>query len=352
MKDERCPRSVDVGRAIDPDAIESLRMHLDACAQCRADREAFARLAELARAVPDKTWGVDRLADIRAALLTFPSPARRARSRRSRIAAYAAALTLCGASVFAAMGGHVLRSVPKSRVIPAAPVSRPAEPAEVEAPTAPTPTPPPVAAPVAVKRVPLAKRPIHRAATVGRARGLAFAASRAPSAMASLSAAAGPDEPVREDKFAAAVVEAPPEAPLKLATATPAEVAFSEGWHAMLAGHYAEAASAFDLSAVRAGRAAIAEDARYWASVALVRLGNPARGQSAMEDFLRQHAGSPRAAEVSAMLGWLLVDTGRCSEAVPRFRAATHDVVRAVRTSARAGLTAAERCDHVPPPAR
>jgi hypothetical protein len=57
-----------------------------------------------------------------------------------------------------------------------------------------------------------------------------------------------------------------------------------------------------------------------------------------MEDFLLRHPDSPRAGEVSVMLGWLLVDSGERARAEALFRAATTDPRSEVRRSAEAGL--------------
>jgi TolA-binding protein len=54
---------------------------------------------------------------------------------------------------------------------------------------------------------------------------------------------------------------------------------------------------------------ALAEDARYWEAVALARQGSAAKARQAMYEFTRLFPGSPRAGEVSAMLGWLLIES-------------------------------------------
>jgi hypothetical protein len=62
-----------------------------------------------------------------------------------------------------------------------------------------------------------------------------------------------------------------------------------------------------------------------------------------MASFLTRYPSSPRAGEISAMLGWLLVRVDDDEGARRRFSAAIHDHVEAVRTSARAGLAALDR---------
>jgi TolA-binding protein len=83
---------------------------------------------------------------------------------------------------------------------------------------------------------------------------------------------------------------------------------------------------------------ALAEDARYWEAVALARQGSVAQSRAVMEDFLRHFPGSPRAGEVSAMLGWFLVESHDWAAAERRFRAAESDRAPAVRESAKKGL--------------
>ena len=85
---------------------------------------------------------------------------------------------------------------------------------------------------------------------------------------------------------------------------------------------------------------ALGEDARYWRAVALGRANAPEEARPAMEEFLRRHPGSRRAGEVSAMLGWLLIDAGERERAATLFNAALADPSASVRQSARAGLEA------------
>ena len=89
--------------------------------------------------------------------------------------------------------------------------------------------------------------------------------------------------------------------------------------------------------------AALAEDARYWEAVALARQGSVGKARAAMEEFLRGFPGSPRAGEVSAMLGWSLLKSHEWPAAEQRFRAAESDPAPAVRESAKKGLEATAR---------
>src|SRR5262249_8367822 len=61
---------------------------------------------------------------------------------------------------------------------------------------------------------------------------------------------------------------------------------------------------------------------------------------AAFHDFLDGHAGSPRAGQASAMLGWLLIDARVFDEADRRFQAAAGDPDPAVRRRAQARLDA------------
>jgi Tfp pilus assembly protein PilF len=84
----------------------------------------------------------------------------------------------------------------------------------------------------------------------------------------------------------------------------------------------------------------LAEDARYWRAVALGRARKVDAARAAMEHFLSVYPTAPRAGEVSAMLGWLLVEAKEPVAAAARFRAAERDASPAVRKSAGAGLAA------------
>ena len=119
---------------------------------------------------------------------------------------------------------------------------------------------------------------------------------------------------------------------------SPAELAFSEGWQAFRSGDYPGAIAGMRRALRAAPTSALAEDARYWEAVALARQGSVAQSRAVMEDFLRHFPGSPRAGEVSAMLGWFLVESHDWAAAERRFRAAESDRAPAVRESAKKGL--------------
>jgi hypothetical protein len=120
----------------------------------------------------------------------------------------------------------------------------------------------------------------------------------------------------------------------------PQERAYDEGWAAMRAGSFADAAKAFARVQLLDPAGVLAEDATYWYAVALARANESGQAMTAFRDFLDHHAKSRRAGEASAMLGWLLVSAQQPAEAERRFRAAANDPTPAVRESARAGLDA------------
>jgi TolA-binding protein len=130
------------------------------------------------------------------------------------------------------------------------------------------------------------------------------------------------------------------------ASRTAAQQAFDDGWRAIRAGRFGEAAEAFERAASADGSAAVAEDARYWRAVALARAGDEARAIGAFESFLDAHPAATRAGESSVMLGWLLFDRGDHAAAARRFRAAIADPSPRIRASAAQGLNALRRAGH------
>jgi len=119
-----------------------------------------------------------------------------------------------------------------------------------------------------------------------------------------------------------------------------AEKSFDEGWSAMRAERFDEAASAFARSLSSGAGSKVAEDASYWQSVALARAGKAARAARSFESFLAAYPRSTRIGEASAMLGWLLFDARDYRGAARRFRAALADPSARVRRSATDGLSA------------
>jgi hypothetical protein len=298
-----CRHQAAIGRAVAPADNQRLQRHLEECAHCRNDRQADARLAVLARELPAAPPDPHRLASIRASLLADPLLRRRAPMRWPKWVAYGIA-TACAASVAAAVSMRVLEYVRHSgKTAPAPALSDPARKVATrpQPRIAPAPTPTPTILPAA----PLPATATHRRM--------------------------------------ASVAPPPPAAPVHQRAPTPAQIAFAQGWEAMRAGNDADAVVALELAARLAGQETIAEDARYWRAIALARLGRES-ARAAMEGYLGRHGGAPRAREISAMLGWLLIDRGDCAGAEARFRAAAVDATPAVRDSASAGLAALARC--------
>lgn len=137
------------------------------------------------------------------------------------------------------------------------------------------------------------------------------------------------------------VAPAAKEPPTEIA-APPQERAYDEGWTAMRAAQFADAAKAFQHAHQLDPAGALAEDASYWHAVALARAKSPT-AIAAFRGFLDHYPHAARTGEASTMLGWLLVDAKQHAEAERRFRAALSDPNRAVQESARAGLDAVAR---------
>jgi len=121
------------------------------------------------------------------------------------------------------------------------------------------------------------------------------------------------------------------------------ELSYDQAWDAMRANDFARAARGFSRVVLLAPDGPLVEDASFWHAVALARGKRGAEALSAFRDFLDSHAGSVRAGEASAMLGWILVDARDYDEAARRFTAAIDDAHPAVRDSAHAGLAALAR---------
>jgi TolA-binding protein len=135
---------------------------------------------------------------------------------------------------------------------------------------------------------------------------------------------------------------APPAPP---AVKSEAQKALDEGWSALRADRFDEAASAFARSLASGPSKQVAEDASYWQSVALARAGQPAKAARSFESFLAAHPRSTRAGEASAMLGWIMFDAGDYKGAARRFRAAVQDPSARVRKSAADGLNALRQAE-------
>ena len=140
--------------------------------------------------------------------------------------------------------------------------------------------------------------------------------------------------PIRAIEGHRAVPAAPP------AVKSESQKALDEGWAALRAERFDEAASAFARSLASRPSKQVAEDAGYWQSVALARARQPGKAARSFESFLSAHPRSTRAGEASAMLGWILFDARDYQGAARRFRVALEDPSARVRKSAADGLNA------------
>ena len=145
---------------------------------------------------------------------------------------------------------------------------------------------------------------------------------------------ATPPPPTRAIEGHPATPPAPP------AVRSEAQKALDEGWTALRAERFDEAADAFARSLASRPGKQVAEDASYWQSVALARAGQPGKAARAFDSFLAAYPRSTRAGEASAMLGWILFDARDYQGAARRFRAALQDPSARVRKSAADGLNA------------
>jgi TolA-binding protein len=328
---ERCPRFVEIGRLPSPEDVPELRLHLEQCLYCQSQWSATKSLIESMRQLPVKAPEAARRQRTRNALVLAVAESQRRRFSPWWVkAAVYAVVVLCAAGVFAAVGTFALPWLQKQRertpaaavrdqngpraaisLEPAAKVETVAQPktrevgAAVPASAKPNAT---AAAESWASRIPIMGESPRHQSTTRRPRGALALASR-PTAQ--LSSSHQPSQ---------------------------AELAFSEGWQAFRSGDYPGAIVGMRRARQAAPTSALAEDARYWEAVALARQGSVAQSRAVMEEFLRRSPGSPRAGEVSAMLGWFLVESHEWAAAERRFRAAESDRAPAVRESAKKGL--------------
>ena len=305
-----CPRFEEIGRTVSPEDVPALRQHLEECLYCQTQWAVTKGVIEAARQLPTKAPEVGRRQQTRNALVIAASEPRhrRASSRWMQAAVYLA-VVLGAAGVFAAVGTIAIPWLHKQRLdAPAGDRDRGRPPAKasLEPPTKSEDTSPPEGEPVSAETwAPQTPKAARRPSTVRRSR-------------AALAPAAPPPTSTN-----------PPSA---------AELAFSEGWQALRSVDYPGAAAAMRRAAEAAPTSALAADARYWEAVALARQGLSGKARAAMEEFLRRFPGSPRAGEVSAMLGWLLLESHEWARAERLFRAAERDRSSTVRESAQKGL--------------
>jgi len=321
-----CPRFVEIGRLASPEDVPELRLHLEQCLYCQSQWSATRSLIESMRQLPIEAPEAARRQQTRNALVLAATASQRRRFSPWWVkAAVYAVVVLCAAGVFAAVGTIALPWLQRQRARAPAAAVRDREgprattsfdpPAKIE-PVAQTGAASPassqpsatVSAESWASRVPIMGESPRHQTTARRARGALASASRP---MSSLNSGH---------------------------LASPAELAFSEGWQAFRSGDYPGAIAAMRRALRAAPTSALAEDARYWEAVALARAGSMAQSRAVMEEFLRRSPGSPRAGEVSAMLGWFLVESHEWAAAERRFRTAESDRAPAVRESASKGL--------------
>ena len=152
-----------------------------------------------------------------------------------------------------------------------------------------------------------------------------------------------PIAPALEPVPAPVVEPTPPPPPPAPAPRSMVQQAFDAGWVALRAGDFTSAATAFERATAITTDQRMLEDATYWRGVALARAGEVGVARHVFTAFLTAYPASPRATEVSAMLGWILFERGDLAEAKVRFEAALKSPSLEVRESAAAGVQATTR---------
>jgi TolA-binding protein len=141
------------------------------------------------------------------------------------------------------------------------------------------------------------------------------------------------------DKDTRALTPTPKASPLLPATVTaPQRASFERGWRLLRSGDPLHAAEAFQDVDKDSGGDAISEDALFWEAVSLARAGLAPAARASLAGFVARYPRSVRVGEASAMLGWMLLESGDASGARHAFERAATDRVDRVRASAQAGL--------------
>jgi hypothetical protein len=355
-----CPDAETLARASSQGPDAALHTHLIGCARCRAVWEGANLVRDLGRLLArDKPRG-QGYEGVRAGLLHLDGQARASRRRRPLLlvaGAVGAALAVpIGAALWRALD-HPAQGV-ATRPLPTVPALAPArlEPGpgarwKVEA-----------GPPLEVVRLAegTLRITVDPAGGTGRSlrviapdaevevRGTVFEASVAAERLTSVRVERGqvvvrPRVGPPVDLSAGKQWAPAPEVPRLLVPGRPTagERAFQRGLRALEAGYPAAAARDFARAGARAGEAALAEEAAYWRSVALSRAGNPNATREALVYFLRRFPGSPRAGELSVMLGSLLLEQGHAAAARKAFLVGMRDPSPRIQRSAREGLEAA-----------
>ena len=141
-------------------------------------------------------------------------------------------------------------------------------------------------------------------------------------------------KPVAVDRPPLAASEIPP---------SPSELAFADGWEALRADHFSDAAAAFERASANAGDRPLGEDAWFWRAVCEARIPRKTVAKLSLAGFIDRFPHSSRIGEVSVMLGWILLEEGDLEGARRLFIGAADDRVDKVRRSARTGLDAIDR---------
>ena len=142
--------------------------------------------------------------------------------------------------------------------------------------------------------------------------------------------------------FHPSAIDRPPQAASEIPP-SPSEIAFADGWKALRAQHFSDAAAAFERASANAGDLPLVEDAWFWRAVCEARIPRKAAAKSSLAGFIDRFPHSSRMGEVSAMLGWILLEEGDLDGARRLFAGAADDRVSEVRQSARTGLEAIDR---------
>lgn len=114
------------------------------------------------------------------------------------------------------------------------------------------------------------------------------------------------------------------------------EVAFRRGWAALRAKDSASAARAFEEAS--APGSPVAEEARYWHAIALLRDGRAAAAEEALRGLVERHPSSTRADEAALLIGRLRLDADDDEGARPWLQRAARSGRPAVRERANALL--------------
>jgi len=333
----RCPGELELARALGGEGDPAVVAHIAGCLACRGAQEGFAQVIALARQLPLDLPSRSRREEVRTAVLaasslSMPSrvPVRRPVPVRGLLFAGIAAAAVVLLHVAPPRSARGVREAAPAAeahgTVHAQPGARLAVRAE----------PPPQLA---------GEAPALKAAGAGdQARPRRPARPAISVTPPPLEVAPAPEvvpAPPSPAPEAAPSPRPPPAPPLPARAAD--ELAYDDAWAAMRAGDFTRAATAFSRVFLLAPDGALAEDASFWHAVALARGGRRAESITAFRDFLAMHARSARAGEASAMVGWLLVESGQRDEAARRFQAAAADPRPAVRRSAREGLDALAR---------